>query len=163
MNAGIDAYQHYATQSLREELTASKDTVTTQRDITAVSKMNFSMSFDEMTKMNVKLTLTGDYAKSDITAVKVFRAGGTLVETFTDFELLEDGRLQVTFTGVKSIMMRDMFYFEAYVGEQLASDRYGYSMEAYAKSNVNSSNTKFGDMVLKCMYYGDSAASYFQS
>ena len=162
VNAGIDAYQHYATQSLREELAASKETVTTQREITAVSKMNFSMSFDEMTKMNVKLTLTGDYTESDITAVKVFRADGTLVETFTDFELLEDGRLQVTFTGVKSIMMRDMFYFEAYVGEQLASDRYGYSMEAYAKSNVNSTNTEFGDMVLKCMYYGDSAASYFQ-
>ena len=161
VNAGIDAYQHYASQSLDKELTATKTVVTSEREITAVEMMNFSMNFDEMTKMNVKLRLTGDYSKSDITAVKVYNAEGELVETFTSFTELEDGRLQVTYTGVKSVMMRDMFYFEVYVGEQLASDRYGYSMEAYAKTNVDSTNTKLADMVLKCMYYGDSAAKYF--
>ncbi|MBQ4565869.1 MAG: hypothetical protein IJA48_05935, partial [Oscillospiraceae bacterium] len=88
-------------------------------------------------------------------------AEGNVVDTLTDFVELSDGRLQVTYYGVKSVQMRDRFYFVAYVGDQVASDNVGYSVEAYAKSNIASTDANLADMVLKCIYYGDSAYAYF--
>ena len=161
VNAGMDAYQQYATTELSAQLADEKHTETTDRSITAVSKIGFSVNFDDRTEINAKLTIADGYSKEDITSVQVLNEAGQLVETITDFELLADGRLQATFYGVKSVNMRDMFYFVAYVGDEIASDRVGYSVEAYAKSNISSSNANLAEMVLKCMYYGDSAYAYF--
>ncbi|MBQ4565476.1 MAG: RICIN domain-containing protein [Oscillospiraceae bacterium] len=163
VNAGMEAYQQYATTQLSAELNAEKVTLETDRSITAVSKIGFSVTFADKTEMNAKLTLAEGYSKEDITCVKVLDAEGNVLETLTDFAELSDGRLQATYYGVKSIQMREMFYFVAYVGDQIAGDTVGYSVEAYARSNVNSSNASLADMVLKCMYYGDSAAACFGS
>ncbi|MBQ4565138.1 MAG: hypothetical protein IJA48_02205, partial [Oscillospiraceae bacterium] len=121
----------------------------------------FSVTFADKTEMNAKLTIASGYSKSDITCVKVLDAQGNVVDTLTDFTELSDGRLQVTYYGVKSVQMRDRFYFVAYVGDQAASDNVGYSVEAYAKSNIASTDANLADMVLKCIYYGDSAYAYF--
>ena len=163
VNAGMEAYQQYATTELSAPLEDSKVTETNDRTITAVSKMGFSVTFADKTEMNAKLTIADGYSKNDITSVKVLDAEGNVIDTLTDFVELTDGRLQVTYYGVKSVQMRDRFYFVAYVGDQIAGDSVGYSVEAYARSNVNSSNASLADMVLKCMYYGDSAAACFGS
>ena len=138
-----------------------KATIENGHTVPAVSKIGFSVNFDDRTEINAKLTIADGYTKDDITSVQVLNEAGQLVETITDFELLSDGRLQATFYGVKSVNMRDMFYFVAYVGDEIASDNVGYSVEAYAKSNISSTNANLADMVLKCMYYGDSAYAYF--
>ena len=161
VNAGMDAYQQYATTSLSEALEDVKATIENGHTVPAVSKIGFSVNFDDRTEINAKLTIADGYTKEDITSVQVLNEAGQLVETITDFELLSDGRLQATFYGVKSVNMRDMFYFVAYVGDEIASDNVGYSVEAYAKSNISSTNANLADMVLKCMYYGDSAYAYF--
>ena len=161
VNAGMDAYQQYATTELSAPLEDSKVTETNDRTITAVSKIGFSVTFADKTEMNARLTIASGYSKSDITSVKVLNAAGEVVDTLTEFTELADGRLQVTYYGVKSVQMRDRFYFVAYVGDEVASDNVGYSIEAYAKSNITSSDANLADMVLKCMYYGDSAYAYF--
>ena len=88
-------------------------------------------------------------------------ADGNVLDTLTEYTVLSDGRLQVTYYGVKSIQMREMYYFTAYVGDEVASQSVGYSVEAYAKSNASSTNSALADTVLHCMYYGDSAVAYF--
>ncbi|MBQ8587535.1 MAG: hypothetical protein IJ453_05560, partial [Oscillospiraceae bacterium] len=103
------------------------------------------------------------YSKEDITSVKVLNEAGEVVDTLTEFTELDDGRLQVTFTGVNSANMRDMYYFVAYVGDQVASQNVGYSIEAYAKSNIGSSDAALSALVRNCIYYGDSAKIYFDS
>lgn len=54
-----------------------------------------------------------------------------------------------------------MYYFVAYVGEQVASEEIGYSVEAYARSNINSSDATLAALARACMYYGDSAKACF--
>ncbi len=161
VNAGMDAYQQYATKELAEELNDQKTVVTTERTITAVDKISFSVTFNDKTEMNAKLTLADGYTAEDITCVKVFDAEGNEVETLTEGTLLEDGKLQFTYYGVKSIQMREMYYFVAYVGEEVASDSNGYSVEAYCKECIDNGTEALADMALKCMYYGDSAYAYF--
>ena len=163
VNAGMDAYQQYATTELSAPLEDSKVTETNDRSITAVSEIGFSVTFADKTELNAKLTLAEGYSKEDITSVKVLDAEGKVLDTLTDFTELDDGRLQVTYYGIKSVQMRERYYFVAYVGDEVASDSVGYSVEAYAKSSIASTDTKLADMVLKCIYYGDSAKSYFES
>ena len=163
VNAGLDAYQQYATTELSEELTDVRTYVDNDRSITAVTKMGFSVTFSDKTEINAKLTIADGYTKADITSVKVLNESGEEVATLTEFTELDDGRLQVTFTGMKSVDMRNMFYFVAYVGDQVASQNVGYSIEAYAKSNINSSDAALSTLVRNCIYYGDSAKSYFDS
>ena len=160
-NAGMDAYQQYATKELSEELNDQKTVVTTERTITAVDKISFSVNFNDKTEMNAKLTLADGYTAEDITCVKVLDAEGNVVETLTEGVVLEDGKVQFTYYGVKSIQMREMYYFVAYVGEEVASDSNGYSVEAYCKGCVDYGTETMADMGLKCMYYGDSAYAYF--
>ena len=57
--------------------------------------------------------------------------------------------------------MRDMYYFVAYAGDKVASPRTGYSVEAYANYYVGGSDEAMSDLMLHCMYYGDSATRYF--
>ena len=64
---------------------------------------------------------------------------------------------------MKSANMRDMYYFVAYVGDQVASQNVGYSIEAYAKSNIGSADAALSALVRNCIYYGDSAKVYFDS
>lgn len=161
VNAGLDAYQQYATTELAEELNDEKVVITTEREITAVDKISFSVSFEDKTEINAKLALAEGYTKEDITCVKVYDASGELVDTLTSCEELEDGKIEFTYCGVNSVLMRQMFYFVAYVGDQIASDCCGYSVEAYCKGCVESSIAAMADMGLKCIYYGDSARAYF--
>ena len=160
-NAGMDAYQQYATKELSEELNDQKTVVATERTITAVDKISFSVNFNDKTEMNAKLTLASGYTAEDITCVKVLNAEGDVVETLTEGTLLEDGKVQFTYYGVKSVQLREMYYFVAYVGEEVASDSNGYSVEAYCKSCVDYGTETMADMGLKCMHYGDSAYAYF--
>ena len=161
VNAGLDAYQQYATTELSAELTDVKTVAENDRSITAVSKMGFSVTFADKTELNAKLTIAEGYTKSDITSVKVLNEAGEEVATLTEFTELDDGRLQVTFTGVKSVDMRNMYYFVAYVGDQAASQNVGYSIEAYAKSNVASNDVNAANLAKTCIYYGDSAYAHF--
>ena len=163
VNAGMEAYQQYATTQLSSELTDVRTYVDNQRSITAVTAMGFSVNFADKTEINAKLTIADGYTKQDITAVKVLNENGEEVATLTEFTELDDGRLQVTFTGVKSVNMRDMYYFVAYVGEEIASQNVGYSVEAYARSNINSADAKLAQLVRATMYYGDAAASCFRA
>ena len=160
-NAGMDAYQQYATKELSEELNDQKTVVATDRTITAVDKISFSVNFNDKTEMNAKLTLADGYTAEDISCVKVLDAEGNVVEALTEGVVLEDGKVQFTYYGVKSVQMREMYYFVAYVGEEVASDSNGYSVEAYCKGCVDYGTEAMADMGLKCMYYGDSAYAYF--
>ena len=160
-NAGMDAYQQYATKELSEELNDQKTVVATERTITAVDKISFSVNFNDKTEMNAKLTLADGYTAEDITCVKVLDAEGNVVETLTEGTMLEDGKVQFTYYGVKSVQLREMYFFVAYVGEEVASDSNGYSIEAYCKGCVDNGTEAMADMGLKCMYYGDSAYAYF--
>ena len=162
-NAGMDAYQQYASKELSEALNDQKTVVATDRTVTAVDKISFSVNFNDKTEMNAKLTLASGYTAEDITCVKVLDAEGNVVETLTEGTLLEDGKVQFTYYGVKSVQLREMYYFVAYVGEEVASDSNGYSVEAYCKSCVDNGSETMADMGLKCMYYGDSAYAYFAS
>lgn len=161
VNAGMEAYQQYATTALSAELTHERRYVDTERSITAVTAMGFTVTFADKTEINAKLTLAEGYSPEDLSSVRVYNEAGALVDTLTDFTELSDGRLQVTFTGVKSVNMRDMFYFVACVGDQVASQAVGYSVEAYAKSNLNSSDAALAALVRACIYYGDSAVACF--
>ena len=163
VNAGLDAYQQYASTELSAELTDVRTYVDNDRSITAVSKMGFSVTFADKTEINAKLTIAEGYTKSDITSVKVLNESGEEVAVLTEFTELDDGRLQVTFTGVKSVNMRDMYYFVACVGDQVASQNVGYSIEAYAKSNIASADANAANLAKACIYYGDSAKIYFDS
>ena len=161
VNAGMEAYQKYATTELSALLTDVRTYVENDRNMTAVTDMGFTVTFADKTEINAKLTVAEDYGKEEITAVKVLNEAGEEVAVLTEFTELDDGRLQVTFTGVKSVDMRNMYYFVAYVGEEIASQNVGYSIEAYAKSNIASADAKLADLALKCMYYGDSAYACF--
>ena len=46
---------------------------------------------------------------------------------------------------------------------QVASQNVGYSIEAYARSNIASDDTKAANLAKTCIYYGDSAKVYFES
>ena len=161
VNAGMEAYQQYATKELSASLTDSRTYIENDRSITAVTDIGFSVTFTDKTELNARLRLAADYSKEDISSVKVLNEDFEEVATLTQFTELTDGRLQVTFTGIKSVNMRDMFYFVAYVGDQPASQEVGYSVEAYAKSSINSSDSKAADLARACMYYGDSAKACF--
>ena len=163
VNAGLEAYQQYATTELSAELTDVRTYVDNDRSITAVTAMGFSVTFADKTEINAKLTIADGYSKADITSVKVLNENGEEVAVLTEFTELDDGRLQVTFTGVKSVNMRDMYYFVAYVGEDAASQNVGYSIEAYAKSNIASTDANAANLAKACIYYGDSAKTYFES
>ena len=163
VNAGLDAYQQYASTELSAELTDVRTYVDNDRTITAVTAMGFNVNFADKTEINAKLTIASGYTKADITSVKVLNEAGEVVDTLTQFTDLDDGRIQVTFTGVKSANMRDMYYFVAYVGDQVASQNVGYSIEAYAKSNIGSADAALAALVRNCIYYGDSAKVYFDS
>ena len=163
VNAGMEAYQQYATTQLSAELKDRKTAVDNERSITAVSAIGFSVTFTEKTELNAKLTLAEGYTKEDLSCVKVLDEAGSEVAVLTQFTELADGRLQVTFTGIKSVNMRDMYYFVAYVGEEVASLNVGYSVEAYARSNINSADAALSALVRACMYYGDSARTCFSS
>ena len=163
VNAGLEAYQQYATTELSAELTDVRTYVDNDRTITAVTAMGFTVTFADKTEINAKLTIAEGYTKEDITSVKVLNENGEEVANLTDFTELDDGRLQVTFTGVKSVNMRDMYYFVAYVGDQVASQNVGYSIEAYAKSNIASTDANAANLAKACIYYGDSAKTYFDS
>ena len=163
VNAGLEAYQQFATTELSAELTDVRTYVDNDRAITAVTAMGFSVTFADNTEINAKLTVADGYTKEDITSVKVLYENGEEVAFLTEFTELDDGRLQVTFTGVKSVNMRDMYYFVAYVGDQLASQNVGYSIEAYAKSNIASTDAGAAALAKACIYYGDSAKIYFDS
>ena len=163
VNAGLDAYQQYASTQLSAELTDVRTYVDNDRTITAVTAMGFNVNFADKTEINAKLTIAEGYSKEDITSVKVLNEKGEVVDTLTQFTDLDDGRIQVTFTGVKSANMRDMCYFVAYVGDQVASQNVGYNIEAYAKSNIGSSDAALSALVRNCIYYGDSAKVYFDS
>ena len=161
VNAGFEAYQQYATKELAAELTDVKETISNDRSITAVTKMGFSVNLADKTEINAKLTLAAGYTMEDISKVVILNEAGEQVDVITEFVLLEDGRVQVTFSGVKSIHMRDMFYFVAYVGEAVASDNVGYSVEAAAKTSIAAGTGSNVDAMRACMYYGDSACAYF--
>ena len=161
VNADMEAYQKYATTELSAPLTDVRTYVENDRYMTAVTAIGFTVTFADKTEINAKLTVSEDYGKEEITAVKVLNEAGEEVAVLTEFTELDDGRLQVTFTGVKSVDMRNMYYFVAYVGEEIASQNVGYSIEAYAKSNIASADAKLADLALKCMYYGDSAYACF--
>ena len=163
VNAGLDAYQQYATTELSAELTDVRTYVENDRSITAVTKMGFTVVFADKTEINAKMTIADGYTKTDITSVKVLNEAGEEVAVLTEFTELDDGRLQVTFTGMKSVDMRNMYYFVAYVGDQVASQNVGYSIEAYAKSNIASSDASAANLARACIYYGDSAKVYFDS
>lgn len=161
VNAGMDAYQQYATKELSAELTAGKVVLENSSSISAVSAMGFSVNFADRTELNAKLTLAKGYTAKDITCVKVLDQAGNVVDTLTDFTTLADGRLQATFRGIRSVQMRETFYFVAYVGETAASSSVGYSVEAYAKSIANSGDAALNEMVRLCIYFGDAAKAYF--
>ena len=161
VNAGMDAYQQYATKELSAELTAGKVVLENSSSISAVSAMGFSVNFADRTELNAKLTLAKGYTAKDITCVKVLDQAGNVVDTLTDFTTLADGRLQATFRGIRSVQMRETFYFVAYVGETAASSSVGYSVEAYAKSIANSGDAALNEMVRRCIYFGDAAKAYF--
>ena len=163
VNAGLEAYQQYASTELSAELTDVRTYVDNDRSITAVTKMGFTVTFADKTEINAKLTIAEGYTKEDITSVKVLNETGEEVAVLTQFTELDDGRLQVTFTGMKSVDMRNMFYFVAYVGDQVASQNVGYSIEAYAKSNIASTDANAANLAKACIYYGDSAKTYFDS
>ena len=163
VNAGLEAYQQYATTELSAELTDVRTYVDNDRSITAVTKMGFSVTFADKTEINAKMTIADGYTKTDITSVKVLNEAGKEVAVLTEFTELDDGRLQVTFTGMKSVDMRNMYYFVAYVGDQVASQNVGYSIEAYAKSNIASTDANAANLARACIYYGDSAKIYFDS
>ncbi|MBQ8586783.1 MAG: hypothetical protein IJ453_01695, partial [Oscillospiraceae bacterium] len=145
------------------ELTDVRTYVDNDRTITAVTAMGFNVNFADKTEINAKLTIAEGYTKADITSVKVLNETGEEVATLTEFTELDDGRLQVTFTGMKSVDMRNMYYFVAYVGDQVASQNVGYSIEAYAKSNIASTDAGAANLAKACIYYGDSAKIYFDS
>ena len=163
VNAGLEAYQQYASTELSAELTDVRTYVDNDRTITAVTKMGFTVTFADKTEINAKLTIAEGYTKEDITSVKVLNEKGEEVAVLTDFTELDDGRIQVTFTGMKSVDMRNMYYFVAYVGNQVASQNVGYSIEAYAKSNIASDDTNAAALARACIFYGDSAKIYFES
>ena len=91
----------------------------------------------------------------------IYDESGKTVATLTEFTQLPDGRLQVTYSGIKATQLRNMYYFTAYSGETAVSPTTGYSVEAYARSCLNSSDFALAELVRSCMYYGDSAANYF--
>ena len=157
VNAGLDAYQQYTTRELAAELTASK-VVLENANSGLVSKLGFSVSFADRTELNAKLTLA---EAAEITAVKVTDAEGNTVATLTEFTKLSDGKLQVTYSGIKATQMRQMFYFTAYAGEEIAGATYGYSVEAYAREAIAAGLPGLTDLARACMYYGDSAENYF--
>ena len=161
VNAGMEAYQQYATTELSAELSDSRTYVDNERSITAVSAVGFTVTFADKTELNAKLTIAEGYTKADITSVKVLNESGEEVAILNDFTELDDGRLQVTFTGIKSVNMRDMYYFVVYVGEEVASQNVGYSVEAYVKSNINSGDAALAALARACIYYGDSAKACF--
>ena len=163
VNAGLEAYQQYASTELSAELTDVRTYVDNDRTITAVTAMGFTVTFADKTEINAKLTIAEGYTKADITSVKVLNESGEEVAVLTEFTELDDGRLQVTFTGMKSVDMRNMYYFVAYVGDQVASQNVGYSIEAYAKSNIASGDAGDAALARACIYYGDSAKIYFDS
>lgn len=158
VNAGLEAYQQYATTELAEELNDSKVTTATIQNA-PVSKLGFSVSFTDKTELNVKLTLTGSTA--EITSVRVTDESGNLLATLSEFTELPDGRLQATYTGILATQLRQMFYFTAYSGEEVVSATCGYSVEAYARSCIYGSDQGLAQLVRSCMYYGDSALAYF--
>ncbi|MBQ8586722.1 MAG: hypothetical protein IJ453_01390, partial [Oscillospiraceae bacterium] len=158
VNAGMEAYQQYATDELAAELTDTK-VVTDNSNSTLVSKLGFTVSFADRLELNAKLTLSGKAA--EITSVKVTDESGKTVAALTEFTQLPDGRLQVTYSGIKATQLRQMYYFTAYSGKTAVSPTTGYSVEAYARSCLNSSDLALAELVRSCMYYGDSAANYF--
>ena len=147
VNAGMEDYQQYTTQTLSEALTDVKTYVENDRSITAVTNMGFTVAFADRTELNVKLTLADGYTKEDITDVAVYDAAGQEIDRLTEFTELSDGRLQVTFRKIKSVNLRDMYYFVAFVGDQPASGQIGYSVEAYAKSILSSDDLDLAAMV----------------
>lgn len=161
VNAGMDAYQQYATKELVEELNDTKVEIETNAPVQAVDKISFSVNFDDKTEIFAKLSLAEGWSSDDITCVKVFDAYGEEMEVLTELEELSDGKLQVVYDDVNSVQMREMYYFIAYAGDIMASNSYGYSVEAYCKSCVDYGNAAMADMGLKCIYYGDSACAYF--
>lgn len=157
VNAGMEAYQQYASTEPATELTATK-VVGEEPENALVSKMSFTLSFAERTEMNVKLKLTG--AADQITAVKVTDAQGELLATLTDITRLSDGRLQVTYSDIKATQLRQMYYFTAYAGDAAVSATNGYSAEAYFAAFIDGGDA-LAQLCRMCVYYGDSAAYYF--
>ena len=157
VNAGMEAYQQYASTEPATELTATK-VVGEEPENALVSKMSFTLSFAERTEMNVKLKLTG--AADQITAVKVTDAQGELLATLTDITRLSDGRLQVTYSDIKATQLRQMYYFTAYAGDEAVSATNGYSAEAYFAAFIDGGDA-LAQLCRMCVYYGDSAAYYF--
>lgn len=158
VNAGMDAYQQYATTELSAELDDVK--VVNGEQGTAVSKMGFTVNFADKLGLNAKLTVNEG---AEITSVLVTDAEGNVLATLTDFTQLEDGRLQVTYSQINATQMRNMYYFTAYAGETAVSSTVGYSIEAYARSCIAGSDLALAKLVRNCMYYGDSAVAFFSA
>lgn len=158
VNAGMDAYQQYATTELSAELDDVK--VVNGEQGTAVSKMGFTVNFADKLGLNAKLTVNEG---AEITSVLVTDAEGNVLATLTDFTQLEDGRLQVTYSQINATQMRNMYYFTAYAGETAVSSTVGYSIEAYARSCIAGSDLALAELVRNCMYYGDSAVECFSA
>lgn len=163
VNAGLDAYQKYSSTSLSAELNDQKTIIDNSNTVTAITSMNFSVNFDERTVLNVKMTLAEGYSYENISCVKVLDENGNELANIREFDILSDGRLQFSYEGITSTMMRQMCYFVAYVGDQMASQCVGYSIEAYVGKHMDFTNIKVSELMMRCIYYGDSAEAFFKN
>ena len=57
--------------------------------------------------------------------------------------------------------MRQNYYFVAYIGDQAVSQCIGYSVEAYAMDAIELNDIALTELVSRCIYYGDSAETFF--
>lgn len=156
---GMEAYLQYASADFTEVPDAVKLVGEAPAENVLVSKMGFALNCAERTELNVKLSLTGN--ADEITAVKVTDGDGELLATLTEFTQLSDGRLQVTYSGIKATQLRKMYYFTAYSGDTAVSATNGYSVEAFVTGCMKGSNAALAELSRMCLYYGDSAAYYF--
>ena len=95
------------------------------------------------------------------TKTVLFDENGNVLDTLTNFTVLADGRPQVTYSGISSIYMRQNYYFVAYIGDQAVSQCIGYSVEAYAMDAIELNDIALTELVSRCIYYGDSAETFF--
>ncbi len=94
--------------------------------------------------------------------VRIQNTSGTLLHTVTPDEFVDlgSGVYSFRYDGLTSVRFSETILFTVYSGETPVSNTLSYSVESYAASKQNGSDTVLANLVNALMKYGNSAYSY---
>ena len=108
--------------------------------------------------VTMRFKFTTDEDISDLT-VKV--RGDNYIWTISPQAVVAtDGGYYVYFDALKAQQMSEQIYIAVYKGTDQVSKTYRYSIESYAYSYQNSTDTELAELVVAMMNYGNSAYAY---